>query len=90
MEKRTAFPPVFWVANSIEVLERFVEGGGNTSGSLGSGLTHRCKISSALREQPRGKAAGSLPRSSNAPGSEPRYVLHTAGELPKSSGITQP
>jgi dipeptide/tripeptide permease len=23
MEKRTAFPPVFWVANSIEVLERF-------------------------------------------------------------------
>ena len=23
MEKRTSFPPVFWVANSIEVLERF-------------------------------------------------------------------
>jgi dipeptide/tripeptide permease len=23
MEKRTAFPPVFWVANSVEVLERF-------------------------------------------------------------------
>jgi len=23
MEKRTAFPPVFWIANSIEVLERF-------------------------------------------------------------------
>ena len=23
MEQRTAFPPVFWVANSIEVLERF-------------------------------------------------------------------
>jgi len=23
MEKRTAFPPVFWVANTIEVLERF-------------------------------------------------------------------
>ena len=24
MENRTAFPPVFWVANLIEVLERFV------------------------------------------------------------------
>jgi len=23
MEKRTAFPPVFWVANSVEILERF-------------------------------------------------------------------
>jgi len=23
MEKRTAFPPVFWIANSVEVLERF-------------------------------------------------------------------
>ncbi len=23
MEKRTAFPPVFWIANSIEILERF-------------------------------------------------------------------
>jgi hypothetical protein len=23
MENRTAFPPVFWVANGIEVLERF-------------------------------------------------------------------
>ena len=23
MEKRTPFPPVFWVANSVEVLERF-------------------------------------------------------------------
>ena len=23
MEKRTAFPPVFWIANSVEILERF-------------------------------------------------------------------
>ena len=23
MEKRTAFPAVFWIANSVEVLERF-------------------------------------------------------------------
>ena len=48
MKKRTPFPPVFWVANGIEVLERFAYYGiyfgfgiymtskGFTRGDLGS------------------------------------------------------